>query len=162
MKTTLILLFNLVFTTILVGQTTVSIADIQTLDNTSWTGNLMYINYLDGQPVNLRTTMQIEIKGNQIIMRTQFTDEPGANSKSSIKLKKGGSYFGSEKIIERTKLKDGTLKIVTTFKGKDDNKSASMFKIYLIGENDFSITKTVIFENSQEQLVRNKYTYLKV
>ncbi|MDB4292480.1 hypothetical protein N9954_03680 [Maribacter sp.] len=162
MKSIAFIFLLLCFNTALIAQVSINISELEFLDKTSWSGSLMYVNYGDGKEVTLRTTMQIEIKGDKIVMNMQFTDEPGANSKSNIKLKKDGTYFGDEKIIERTNLEDGTLKIVTTFEGDDNNKPATMLKTYLIGKNEFSITKKVNFKNSDEALVRNRYTYSKV
>jgi len=162
MKTTITLFLNLLFTTLALSQAQVSMADLESLNNTSWSGTLMYVNYGDGQEVVLKTTMQIQIKGDKIIMNTQFTDEPQANSKSGIKLKKGGTYLGKEKIIERVQLKNNTLKIVTTFEENDENQPATLFKTYIIGQNEFSITKRVEFKNSNKKLVRNRYTYNKI
>jgi len=67
MKTVLALFtaFTLAFS--VSSQETISISEFKNLHNTSWKGNLMYINYSDGKEVNLKTTMQIKIKGNKIL-----------------------------------------------------------------------------------------------
>ncbi|QCX00014.1 hypothetical protein FGM00_07840 [Aggregatimonas sangjinii] len=162
MKTFALVLLTALFTTPLLAQNSVTISELDFLDNTSWNGNLMYINYADGQEVNLRTTMQIRITKNAIQMNTQFTDEPGANSKSIIKLKKAGTYFGAEKIIAREKLKNGSLQITTSYDGNDDNKPATILKTYLLGEKELIITKEVNFKDSEDALIRNRYTYIKL
>jgi len=144
------------------AQHKVNISELEFLNNTSWSGNLMYVNYSDGKEVSLKTTMQIEIKKDKILMKTQYTNEPSANTKSGIQLKKGGAYFGDEEIIERSNLENGKLKIVTLFKGKDNNKPATLMKTYLIGEKEFSVTKTVQYENSDKEFVRNRYTYYRI
>ncbi|TMM57208.1 hypothetical protein FEE95_12015 [Maribacter algarum] len=162
MKNAITLLLTVLLTSAAYAQNKVSISKLEFLNNTSWSGNLMYINYGDGKEVTLRTTMQVEIKGDKIVMHTQFTDEPSANSKNSTKLKNDGTYLGDEEIIEYSTSENGIQKIVTQFKGKDANKRATLYKTYLLGENEFSITKKVQYDDADEGFVRNRYTYTKI
>ena len=67
------------------GQPRVTISDFEILDNSQWSGSLMYINYGNEKEVTLRTKMQILIEGNKILINIQYPDEPKANSKESIK-----------------------------------------------------------------------------
>jgi hypothetical protein len=142
-------------------ENTVTIEDFEILNNTKWVGELMYVNYADGQEVTLQTEMQIQVDNNKMTMSTQFGNEPEANSKSSIKLKKKGTYLGSEKIIKKTQLENGTIQVITMFKGRDDNKPATMYKTYKYNSNQFSITKEVQFEDGTNKFIRNRYTYTK-
>ena len=158
--TTIILIFILLFST--QTEVKVSLEDLKCLDQTEWTGELMYVNYSDGREVTLQTLMQIEIKENDIIMYTQFVDEPSANSKSRVKLKKNGTYFGTEKIISKTTTKDGTTTLVTSYDGKDNNKSATIYKKYMFNEKTFTITTEVLYEDASKKFIRNKYTYNKL
>lgn len=144
------------------AQNTISKSDFENLDKTSWRGNLMYVNYGDGKEVNLRTTMQIEVAGNEFTMKTQYTDEPSANGEGSIKISADGTYLGEEKIVEKIALDGGGLKLVTRYTGSDNNRAAIMTKTYLITNSSFSITKEVSYEDSKEVLVRNRYTYTKL
>ncbi|WP_273566970.1 hypothetical protein [Maribacter halichondriae] len=158
MKSILIFLFISSIVNI-TAQTTVEISELMPWDDSSWTGKLMYVNYSDGKEVELRTTMQMKLKGNQVIMETQYTDETDANSKSVIRLKKGGTYFGDEEIIGKRKNKDDTLTIHTMFKGKDDNRQATIYKTYEFGAKNIIITKKVQYDDSEEKLIRNRYSY---
>ncbi|WP_299228892.1 hypothetical protein [uncultured Psychroserpens sp.] len=136
--------------------------ELLVLHNTSWTGELIYVNYSDGKEVTLQTKMQIEIKNDKIIMHTQYDNEPSANSKSTIKLKNNGTHFGKEKIVKKDISKSGTVTLKTKFEGKDDNKPATIMKTYVYDGNHFSVTKEVRFKGSTESLVRNRYTYSKL
>lgn len=140
---------------------TVSIEDFEVLNNTKWVGELMYVNYADGQEVILQTTMQIQVTKNKIIMSTQYGNEPEANSKNSIKLKKNGTYLGPEKIIKKTQLENGSTKIVTVYEGRDANKPATLYITYLLNNNTFSMTKEVVFKDGSEKFIRNSYMYTK-
>ena len=143
----------------LMGQAKATASDFEKYDNTSWEGNLMYVNYGDGKEMNLRTTMQLKVKNNTIYFDTQYTDEPSANGTGKIKIRKDGRYFGKEEVIEKEILENGDLKVVTRFEGKDDNKTALIKKTYVIGDKLFSITKKVIYKKSDKTILRNKITY---
>ncbi|MGB5430328.1 hypothetical protein [Eudoraea sp.] len=161
MKTTYILILCIVIGWSSFGQPQVTISDFEKLDNSNWIGSLMYINYKDGQEVTLRTTMQILLEGNKILMHTQYSDEPKANSKESIKIRKDGAYLGNEELIEKN-MEMGILKLVTKYQGKDNNKTAMIYKTYTISENEFTIEKRVDYLDSEQKILRNRYRYQKV
>jgi hypothetical protein len=152
------------FTFILNAQsdTSLTIEEIKVLHNTQWTGELMYVNYGDGKEVTLETRMQIDIKKNKIVMRTQYVNEPSANSKSTIKLKKNGTYFGNEKLVEKSISADGTLTLVTTYEGRDNNEPATIYNTFVFDGYHFSITKEVLFKDAEKRFIRNKSTYTKL
>jgi len=161
-KTIMILVINLVFAGNLFAQNKVEISDINILNNSKWQGKLMYIDYSSGKETYLKTEMQLEIKGKKIFMSTQYNNEPNANSKGVIKLKKDGTYFGKEKVIEKTQKENGILKIVTMFEGQDNNKKATIYKTYLFNEKMYSVIKEVQFNGSNEKFIRNKYSYTRI
>ncbi len=161
MKTIVILVLATIFGQ-LHAQNTLTKADLEQLDNTSWEGEIMYVNYGDGKEVYLPTTLQVKIKGRKIIMNTQYTNESSANGTGVIEISKDGTWLGEEKIIEKITGPNRELTIVTSFEGYDDERPAKLFKTYLITPNSFSITKKVFYENSDEPLIRNKYTYSKL
>ncbi|WP_298759545.1 hypothetical protein [uncultured Psychroserpens sp.] len=144
------------------SKTSITIDELSVLDNTQWTGELMYVNYNDSREVTLKTTMQIQIKGHKILMSTQYDNEPSANSKSTIKLKKNGTYFGNEKIIKKHISEDGKTTLTTFYEGRDANKLAKIYKTYVYDGNNFSVTKEVQFNDDSEKFVRNRYTYTKL
>ena len=143
------------------GQTRVTISDFKNLDNSKWSGSLMYINYGDEKEVTLRTTMQILLEGNKILMNIQYPDEPKANSRESIKIKKNGTYLDDEEIIEKN-MEMGTMKMVTKYRGKDNNKPALIYKTYSISENEYTVEKKVDYLNTEQKILRNRYHYKRV
>lgn len=161
---TLIKITLVLFTLTLNAQsgTSITMDELNVLDNTKWKGELMYVNYGDGREVTLKTKMQITIKKNKILMSTQYDNEPSANSKSSIKIKKNGTYFGNEKISKKTTSNDGTVTIITSYEGRDNNKPATIYKTYVYDGNSFSVIKEVQFKNTSEKMTRNKYTYTRL
>jgi len=161
-KAIIIILISVTFTDNIAAQHKVELSDINMLHNTKWEGNLMYVDYSNGKETYLKTKMQLEIKGNKIIMSTQYNDEPKANSKGVIKLKKDGTYLGKEQIIEKSKQENGILKIVTLIEGKDNDKEASIYKTYLFNDSIYTVTKEVQLKGSKEKFIRNKYSYTRI
>ena len=161
-KAILMTLFIAVFNIEVVAQDSIELSDIEILHDTNWEGNLMYIDYTSGNKTVLQTKMQLVVKGNRIMISTQYNNEPKANSKGSIKLKKGGTYFGNEKVIKKIKQKNGMIKIVTMFKGSDNNKKATIYKTYLFDDNIYSVTKEILLTGSKEKFIRNKYSYTRI
>ncbi|WP_297692239.1 hypothetical protein [uncultured Eudoraea sp.] len=161
MKTLSFLVLCLLVTSSSFGQPRVTISDFENLNNTQWSGSLMYINYGDGKEVTLRSKMQILIEGNKILTNIQYPDEPKANSRESIKIKKNGTYLDNEEIIEK-KLEMGTMKLVTRYRGKDNNKLAVIYKTYNISENEYTVEKKVDYLNTEQKTLRNRYRYKRV
>jgi len=62
-------------------------------------------------------------------------------------------------ILFTTIAKDGTVTILTEYKGKDDNKPATMYKSYVFNEAEVTVTKEVQFEGTSKRFVRNRYSY---
>lgn len=89
----------------------------------------------------------------------QYPKEPGANKKEDVKLSSDGKTFDGENVIERTKLADGILRVVTSIKGKDDDRDATFRHTYLIGKKSFSIRKDVRFDGETEFFERNTYRW---
>ncbi len=156
---TVIQLLSILFTSFCLGQSIIGKADFKILNNTNWKGELMYVNYADGKEVILPTTLHIEVKGDKIIFDTSYTYESSANSKEVIKIKKNGTVLGDEAVLSKTTTTDGTVTILTKYKGKDDNKPATMFKSYVFNATIVTITKEVQFDGTSKRFVRNRYSY---
>ncbi|WP_299536966.1 hypothetical protein [Ulvibacterium sp.] len=159
MKTILQSIVGLFFLSTAIAQNTLSPSNFEYLNASSWSGNLMYINYSDGKEVNIRTTLKIFLKDDTIIQEMEFPDEPKANYVSRIRIKKNGTYFGNEK-VEALDFTEGKItNLTTSYQGRDNNKKANIYKTYMFGEQNLSITKTVVFQKSGKKLIRNRYTY---
>ncbi|BAO77057.1 hypothetical protein [Winogradskyella sp. PG-2] len=103
------------------AQDPLKLADFEILNNTSWVGQLTYKDYQSGKPTSIDATTQIKIEDEKIVFNIQYTYEPNKNNKSSVKIKKEGTYFGNEKIVNNT-LENGIRTFVTTYEGRDDGK----------------------------------------
>lgn len=162
MKTIITFFISIAILSFAQAQEKVTISDFESLHNTDWTGELMYVNYSDSKEVTLPTTLNIQVKNNNIIFKTNYTTEKGANSKNSIKLRKDGTYLGNEKVVRVQKLADGSTEIETMYEGKDNNKDAIIYITYFFNDKELSMKKEVEFKDASEKLVRNRYMYKKL
>ncbi|MGB5243075.1 MAG: hypothetical protein WBN28_00320 [Lutimonas sp.] len=158
LRTRLILISLLFFNTIS-SQVTISPEDFKILNNTSWEGTLTYLDYQSNELVPVSTTMQIKITEKEIEQNIQYTWEPNKNVLAKTKIRKNGTYLGKQKVLAKTIREDGSLLLITSAEGKDDNKKAKLFFTYEFGTNYYKVTKEVQFEGSAERFLRNTYDY---
>ena len=162
MKTLITCIISICILSTLNAQTKVEISDFEILNNTNWKGTLTYKDYTSGKETTLKTTMSVFLIKNKVVTEIKFPGEPKANSKSTTKLKKNGTYYGNEKVITNEILEDGTVKITTFFVGKDNYKKARMYKTYTFNKTSFSIVKEVQYLGSDEKFIRNKQNYKRI
>jgi len=143
------------------AQNTIELADLEILNNTSWEGKLTYKDYQSGKLNTIDATTQIKIDGEKVIYNVQYTYEPNKNNKSSVKIKKNGTYFGNEKVVSNT-IENGTRTIVTSYQGKDNGKKATIFMTRQFNNTLYKETKEVQLKGSEERFVRNTYEFTKL
>ena len=163
MKKTLsivIIIFALLFSIKNYSQNIVTKDDLQILHG-KWTGTLTYIDYSSNKPYTMPANLIVEQgkNENQILLFNNYPNEPKANSKDKIKISKNGELLDNKKVKSKEKLADNQIQIITEYSGKDNKKKALIRNIYIIGEKQFVIRKEVKFNNSEEWIVRNKYSY---
>jgi len=144
------------------AQTTIALEDFSVLNNTSWSGTLTYSDYQSGKLVPIATTMQVVISEKGVEQNIQYTYEPNKNIKSFTKIKKNGAYFGKQKIISKNIDSDGTVTIITSYKGKDDNRKATLYYTYTFNTNFYKVEKEVLFDGSSKKIFRNSYEYKRI
>lgn len=143
-------------------QDTISIEDFEVLNNTSWKGTLTYIDYQNGKPSYVETTMQFSIEDNMLVTNLQYTYEPHKNISEKIKIKKNGTLLGKQKVLSKNVDDSGTITIETFYKGKDDDKKATMFVTYKLSNDTYSVKKEVLYKGAKERIFRNSYKYTKI
>ena len=158
---TLFTIIVLAFGLIVQAQDTIKLSDFESLNNTSWKGTLTYTDYQTGKLTDVDATMQFKIEDDKIITNVQYTYEPSKNYKGSIKIKKKGTYFGNEKVLSFTNV-NGTKTLVTTYRGKDDVRKADMYLTHVMTDSTYSVTKEVVYVDTEERLIRNTYNYIKI
>lgn len=161
MKTRFTTLLTLIITCSMHAQDTLQLSDFEILNNTNWKGQLTYKDYQSGKQTSIDATMQIEIKDDKIVSTMQYTYEPHKNNRSSVKIKKKGTYFGNEKVINN-RLENGVRTFVTMYQGKDNGKKATMYITRVFFEDSYTVTKEVQYLNTEERFVRNRYQFNKI
>ena len=159
---TLFTTFALLFAVIAINaQDTISLSDFESMNNTRWEGTLTYKDYQSGKQETIDATMQFKIKGDKLIRNIQYTYEPNKNNKSTVKIKKNGTYFGNEKVLNFTE-ENGTKILITTYKSRDNGKKADIFITHTLTDSTYTVTKEVSYLDSEEKFVRNVYSYTKL
>jgi len=136
--------------------------DLRRLTGARWTGTLAYLDYGSNKKVSIRCNLTVtESPGERPswVFEYEYPDEPKANSKDTVTLGDGGMTFDGERGVERTRLDDGTLRLVTQRSGKDNDRDALIRHTYLIGESGFSIKKEVRPEGAADFFERNRYSW---
>lgn len=156
--TTFIFLFVTLFTN---AQDTIQLSDFEQINNTSWKGELTYKDYQSGKQETIPCTLQLKVEDGKIIFNQQYTYEPNKNNKSTVKIKKNGTYFGNEKVVSFSENKDSQT-LVTLYRGRDNGKKADMYITRVLTDSTYVVTKEVQYLNTEERFVRNTYSYTKL
>ncbi len=161
MKTTILLIaLTLVSALPIFSQNTIAAADLQLLEGAKWIGELTYLDYSSNKRTSIKSNVTISrIRENTWIFDFEYPLEPKANARKEINLSASGAELDGETVGERKKLADGTLRIVSTSRGKDNGRDATYRKIYLVSKTSFSIKKEVQIDSSSEFFERNTYSW---
>lgn len=143
------------------AQEVIKLSDFNGIDHTNWQGKLTYKDYQSGKMNSIDTKMQLKIENDKITYNIQYVYEPKKNNKSSVKIKRNGTYFGNEKVIS-FKNENGVKTLVTSYKGKDNGRKANMYITRIITDKKYTETKKVQYLNTENQFVRNTYVYNKI
>lgn len=144
------------------AQNTITPDDLKPLLG-EWTGSLTYIDYSSNKPFTMPANLMVKQgkNENEFLLFINYPNEPNANSTDKIKISKNGSQINNNSVQSKQRLSDEKVEIITENFGKDNNKKALIRNIYILGKTQFVIRKEVKFENSDEWLMRNEYSYKK-
>lgn len=136
--------------------------DLQALSDRLWRGELSYLDYSKNTwtniPSNLRVTRS-EQDPSVWLWSYGYDDEPHANAKDGLRLSSDGKSLGEEKVISRTRLHKGIIRIVTTMMGKDDGRDAQFRFTYLFNKDSFERKKEVKLNGADDYFVRHVYRW---
>ena len=126
-----------------------------------WTGTLTYMDYSSNEPFTMPANVTVKQgkNENQLLLFNEYPNEPQANSKGKITISKDGNAINGSNLLSKKLLETGENQFTTESEGKDDNKKALIRNIYVIGEKSFIIRKEVKFENKDQWLIRNEFSY---
>ena len=155
----LALIFFSVFTA--VAQTArLSHKDLNPLEGGKWVGSLTYLDYSSGKSTSIKSDISVsKLSDRKWSFAFTYPDEPKANSKDNVILGDHGRTFDGETVVERTKLRDGVTRLVTSRAGKDNDKPATIRHTYLISKREFSIKKEVKLDSGGDYFERHIYSW---
>ena len=144
----------------IITENTVGPEDIEIILG-DWTGSLTYIDYSSNKPYTMPADVSVkqDKNKNKLTLNFKYPNEPNANSKGQISISKKGDKINKEIVVSKQELSNEQLEIITEYNGKDNKKKALIRNKYILGSNQFVIRKEVRFENSNEWIMRNEYSF---
>lgn len=126
-----------------------------------WTGSLTYIDYSSNEPYTMPANLTVKQDKNKNILSLNFKypNEPNANSNGQITISKKGDKINKEIVVSKRELSNEQLEIITEYNGKDNKRKALIRNKYILGSKQFVIRKEVKFENSNEWMMRNEFSF---
>lgn len=140
----------------------VNTKDLDLLTGTQWKGTLTYLDYRSKKKVSIPSNLTVtksSVDQATWVFDYEYPDEPKANGKKSMVVSQDGSAVNDEKVTERVKVSEDTVKLVTEKPGDDNNRKALFRYTYLCSSRSFSIKKEVRYENESEWFERNEYSW---
>ncbi len=128
----------------------------------TWEGSLTYIDYQSGKPFSMPANLIIERgKKNTLVLHHQYPNEPKANGKDKWTISKDGKSINGKSLKLRETIKEGEVKFITEYPGKDgnDNRSALIREIYIMGVNRLVVRKEVQFIGDTNWIKRSEFEY---
>lgn len=136
--------------------------DLKLLEGGTWVGQLTYLDYRSNKPVTIKSNVSITRKPDAAgtwVFAYAYPDEPKADGSSDVVLAVDGKTFNGQTFVEKRKISNGGIEIVTTKEGDDNNKKALFRYTYTITPKTFSIRKDVQYADSAEWFERNTYSW---
>ena len=150
----------LLFSFSIYSQSKITTEDLKTIIG-SWEGTITYLDYQTNKPFTMPANLIVE-KGkneNSLVLKNLYPNEPKANNSDKIKVTKNGTFLNKHSVTKREELDNGQIQIQTEHKGKDDNKTALIRYVYLVGQNLFLIRKEVQFNQGGGWITRSEFSY---
>lgn len=160
MKKTISAIAALLLVTVIHAQS-ISADDLRSLPG-EWKGQLTYLDYSSNKEVSIKAVLKAEMKGDsRVKLNFDYPAEPGYGSKEQFEIRENGKMVNDMKVIERTELPDGSLKIVLENRGKDgnDQQPAVFHHVFELGKSRFVLSKLVKFEGQEKFFQRNQYSF---
>ena len=136
--------------------------DLRRLEGAEWKGTLTYLDYRSRKKVSIPSNLTVtRSAGDETtwVFEYRYPKEPRADGKQAVTIGGGGTVIDGERVVERTPLEGGALRIVTEREGADNDVKALFRYTYLFGPSSFSVRKEVRPEGAAEFFERNEYSW---
>jgi hypothetical protein len=149
------------------GNKFVTPADLDLLLPTSsiWKGTLTYLDYTSNKPTTIPSTFKLTQATDSSFawnFAIGYDEEPHANSATRLELQDFGRVLqlGDTAETVLSSIRQGNrVDIATEFTAEDDNKPATIRKVYIISPNAFSMQKLVKFADQPDFFERHIYQW---
>ena len=135
---------------------------MQRLRGAPWRDSLTYPDYTSWKPITIATALvvtRVDGDGRSWVFDYQYPNEPKANSASRVTIAGDGSTIDGERVVERSVLAGGIVRIVTEKSGQDDRRPAMFRFTQLFCDSSFSRRKEVKFEGTTDYFERHTYNW---
>lgn len=130
--------------------------DFALIEGDGWTGQMTYLDYTTQKPSSIPVALNVKpAAGRTATYQILYPREPKYNTTEKLKISKDGTRLNGNAIIERAEQDDGSVKIVTLERGKDDNRDADMRTTYVLSGSALTISKDVKFDDGDDFFQRN-------
>lgn len=158
---TIIISIALLCSLFLSAQDKISIADFKAIEG-KWKGTLTYLDYSSNKPVTIPANTMIEIVSDSSFDQyVYYTEEPDKSKKSRYTISANGDMLDEKKLLQKTILPDGSIKLLLESKGPDgnDQKPATFQHVMILSATLFKITKLVKFDGEENFFQRHEYAF---
>ena len=143
--------------------TLIQSTDFDPLAGPVWSGTLTYLDYTSNKSTTIRSTLLVKsISPGVWTWATGYNDEPDANSSSDVRVIEKGAAIQSGDTVERvvSRVRRGeNVTITTQHDSTDNNRPATIQRVYVISPGRFSIRKLVKVEGESEFFERHVYNW---
>ena len=136
----------------------VDASDLARLTGAPFSGTLSYLDYSSDEIEKRPVTIQFNApRRGRISYEVSYPDNAYYNSKERLVVSRAGDKLNGEPIVSREELDDGTLIIVTAYRGEDNDRPADIRMTYAVHANKLQIRKEVRFDGERIFFERNAY-----
>ncbi|HEX8335402.1 MAG TPA: hypothetical protein VF621_01650 [Pyrinomonadaceae bacterium] len=136
--------------------------DLRGLTGARWTGTLTYLDYRSNKRVSIPSNLTVtRADGDETawVFEYEYSDEPKANGKRTLKVGDGGAVFDGGAVVEQTSLDGGGFRLVAEKQGEDNEREALFRLTYTLDRSTFSIKKEVRPEGAAGFFERSAYSW---
>jgi hypothetical protein len=136
--------------------------DFKIVTGINWTGTLTYLDYSSNKkhtiPAAIIVSQSLKNK-NIFYFKYNYPKEPQENSIDTMIINKNSSYLGNEKVLERSKTKNGEVTIITQKNNLDDGIEKIFRYTYILSSSRFVIKKEEQKMKDTLWIERNIYAF---
>lgn len=137
--------------------------DFDGLIGPMWRGTLTYLDYTSGKPTTIPSSLAVTKDGpGAWKVAFGYDDEPHSNAASVLRVIDDGAALLNGDTRERVVLRragSDEVAVTTEFTGTDNDRPATIRKMYTVAAGEASLRKMVRFDGEAEFITRHEYRW---